>query len=164
MAQRTTRKRTRDGSSVLTPLQQQSQPPPLMFDNRSLGYKSERPAYGANYYPEASNFPPMSQKNYDHINSQPQLQGSSGNEMTRVAQGNPAGPLQQYTGINNVEYAMPNNVAATSNQATISEDEGLERRANIAKRDADGRKRQIPPFVQKLSRYGINILLRQVDS
>lgn len=82
------------------------------------------------------------------MNRQTIYQSQTGNELTRVTHPAAAGPVQPYSSSNNGGYPITTNPIQTN----LTEDEELERRAVLAKRDADGKKRQIPPFVQKLSR------------
>lgn len=41
---------------------------------------------------------------------------------------------------------------------TVDDDEELEQKAAVAKKDAQAKRKQIPPFVQKLSRYVIALM------
>lgn len=59
-----------------------------------------------------------------------------------------------YPDSNGMQWLEPSNGSAQSIDGAWGDDlSELERRAQIAKKDAQAKRKQIPPFVQKLSRY-----------
>lgn len=147
MAQRTTRKRTRDGRSVVPQTNQQGVASPAPFENFSNGYRAP-----VKPYPAAGQYLQYAQQHPPAMNQQTYPQNNVGSELTKLSYPVATGPVQPYDNSISEVYPMINNAAVNSMQGGFTEDEELERRANLAKRDADGKKRQIPPFIQKLSR------------
>jgi heat shock transcription factor len=59
---------------------------------------------------------------------------------------------EQWNGSYNTNNSGNNNNANMSGQNDDENEQELEKRVALAKRDAQGKRKQIPPFVQKLSR------------
>lgn len=62
-------------------------------------------------------------------------------------------PRADYNGLDNVIWpALADDGGQPANGALLNQDDGLDRKADVAKRETQAKRKQIPPFVQKLSR------------
>ena len=86
-------------------------------------------------------------------NSSSDSQGMSANQIARRLLGQDMVSRASYNEANNEAWPV---VADGAGQSTdggwVNEEDDLERLAEIAKRDSQAKRKQIPPFVQKLSR------------
>ena len=106
---------------------------------------------------------------YQSMNSAAPSNAQGSNQLTRRPINQVATRPKQLENANNmwVDANGGNNGAFTQQQLdTASSDdiEELKRRAAIAKRDAEAKRKQIPPFVQKLSRYELSRNVRTKTS
>jgi len=62
-------------------------------------------------------------------------------------------PRDDYNGSNNGTWpVLADGAGQPTNGALLNQDDDLDRKADIAKRETQAKRKQIPPFVQKLSR------------
>ena len=145
---RTTRKRPAPGASPLgqTQLQNSSSTDYPTFQDQG-------PATST--YPDPSSYATHSPKPFGPM-PVGNKQARHGNQLQRRPY-QPVVPVQNYTSAGNGAW-QPGNA-----DGQLTNDEGwgarpafddLDQKAAIAKKDAESRRKQIPPFVQKLSRYG----------
>ena len=100
------------------------------------------PQQGAiSYADSSSNFEPSP---YNGTNGQPAAQS---NQLARRTLGQQIVPRNTYN-----DAIMQENSAQPSAEQWVAENDDLERRAEVAKRETQAKRKQIPPFVQKLSR------------
>jgi heat shock transcription factor len=94
---------------------------------------------------------------YQSMNSMPPSTSQSSNQLTRRPGNQIATRAKQTEGTNNMwldgAVGGGSNGNTTSQQADSVDLDELERQAAVAKKEAQGKRKQIPPFVQKLRRY-----------
>ena len=143
-----TRKRPAPGASPLS----QTQSPV------SASFQQVQPQEWQPQFPANSPFP----ANYSTQNqsapqapaiSQPQA-GTAANQLAKRNANQPVTTMPEYVG--NQQWEMTDR---TNNQISGNgwgQPDDLDRQALLAKEEAERRRKQIPPFVQKLSRYDIH--------
>ena len=75
------------------------------------------------------------------------------NQLTRRQPNQPIVPVREQAGGVNRQW---NDAGGVSQNGWAPVDD-LDQRADAAKRDAESKRKQIPPFIQKLSRYVISL-------
>ena len=62
-------------------------------------------------------------------------------------------PRADYNGLNNGTWpVLVDAVGQPASGASLNQNDDLDRKADVAKRETQAKRKQIPPFVQKLSR------------
>ena len=87
---------------------------------------------------------------------QPVQQTQPSNQLMRRLPNHPVVPMNNFGA--NGQWSVPDGQAASANGWT--QDDDLDQRALVAKRDAEEKRKQIPPFIQKLSRYSRSLMVR----
>ena len=93
--------------------------------------------------------------NLYNSSTQPQVPpGSGSNQLTRRALGQHLVPRVSYSNAGNETWPLvaDEGIQQANEDAWMGNADDLEQRAMIAKREAQAKRKQIPPFVQKLSR------------
>lgn len=145
---RTTRKRPAPGASPLGQTQLQN--------SSSIDYPTfQDQGPSTSNYPDPSSYAAQSPKPFD---SMPvgNKQARHGNQLQRRPY-QPVVPVQNYTSAGNGAWQAGNADGQLTNDegwGAMPAFDDLDQKAATAKKDAESRRKQIPPFVQKLSRYG----------
>ena len=157
------RKRAAPGASATVQHQQRSEVDQntimhTVKQEQYMPWPQQTPANTASNYPDPSN-----NYNPNLYNGNTQLQAapvSGSNQLARrpiaqqiVSRGN-------YNNSGNETWPLvPNEGMQQANEDTwMNNLDDLEQRAMIAKRETQAKRKQIPPFVQKLSRYAFRVL------
>ena len=133
-----------------SPSQMRMQPPQMPtglpeYTDSSNNYTGG--LYGSPYYNPSQPQPPS---------------GNLGTELVRTQQSNQIVPMPNYNDGYNIvrpDLSGPQPHVENGFQGQGQYDD-LDQRASLAQSDAQSKRKQIPPFVQKLSRYGSRSLLR----
>ncbi len=157
MGQMGTRKRPAPGASLLVQPQKQNGRDTAAGatqtqQDHSGGWKPQDTSGGNTNYLDPSLYSGLQQNGYPQMPQQ--FQETSTNQLTRrVPNHNVVQQLQNYANAENGSWSIPSVAAQTPTQEgwPVQYDE-LDQRANMAKRDAQSKRKQIPPFIQKLSR------------
>ncbi|KAL9128758.1 MAG: hypothetical protein Q9217_002637 [Psora testacea] len=149
MSQVRTRKRPAPGASPLSQTQQQA---PSSPHDPALGWQSPETLNVNGAYQDPSFYGSQAHNAYPQM--QPMHQSQSTNQLARRSPNQPLIPIQNYTGAGNGPWQV--NQSATSipsdNEWSVQYDD-LDQKALVAKGDAESKRKQIPPFVQKLSSF-----------
>ena len=99
-------------------------------------------------YPDPANSPGQQPYNGTH-----EVPAATSNQLTRRAIGQQMVPRANIYDANSEAWPLVQDTSIqTPREGRASEDDDLDRRADIAKKDQQAKRKQIPPFVQKLSR------------
>lgn len=145
---RTTRKRPAPGAS---PLGQTQPPNPSSIDSPT--FQGHGPSTST--YPDTSSYATQGPKPFDPM-PLANKQARHGNQLQRRPY-QPVVPVQNYTSAGNGAWQPGNADGQLTNDeawGAMPPFDDLDQKAAIAKKEAESRRKQIPPFVQKLSRYG----------
>lgn len=153
------RKRPAPGAS---PLIQQQQPAPAGIDTTSphmstdqyLQWHQQNIASGTPNFPDPA---PSFNSNLYHGMNQSQSMATPTSPSKQIARRPGSQQMVSRTTFNNVgNDAWPiiseDNLPQPSEQSWLNNNDDLEQRAQIARRETQAKRKQIPPFVQKLSR------------
>lgn len=154
-----TRKRHAPGTSPTdSPLSQ----PPTKHNTASLTHKSRPSTMPTNQYlqwPQENQNPypdPSNSYGSSPFNDTSQSHGLSMAPSDQLARGSFGQQLVQKTDFdssnNHTWPILTDSIGQAASGALLNQEDDLDRRAEIAKRETQAKRKQIPPFVQKLSR------------
>lgn len=110
-------------------------------------------------YPDAANYNPAAFASNQELSASPTATSAASSQLARRQTPN------QLVSRNRGYEQPPTTTDNNGHPGEAGWGESLEelyRRASIAKRDAQAKRKQIPPFVQKLSRYGLLLLFHDL--
>ena len=155
MSQAGSRKRAAPGASPIVQQMPTTTPynlAPTMQTDQTVQWSQDNGSTGTPSYPDpAGSFSPTI---YNTFPQPTAIQSEPSNQLTRSNLGNRAvargtfnnGDGEAWNNFTNGTLPQPRD------EGWVKDDDNLEQRALIAKREAQGKRKLIPPFVQKLSR------------
>ena len=148
MSQVRTRKRPAPGAS---PLMQTQQSNTNMPHDPALSWQPPDTSNRNGAYPDPSIYGGQAHNTCPQAAATQQPQ--SANQLTRRTPNQPLIPIHNYTGSGTGTWQMNETAASVPNENDWPmQYDDLDQKALIAKKDAESKRKQIPPFVQKLSR------------
>ena len=150
MSQVRTRKRAAPGASPMPQTQQQAPNTSNFTQDPSLGWQSQDTSNTP--YSDPKIYGGQVQNTYSQMS--PMKPSQTTNQLTRRPPNQPVIPIQNYANVGNAPWQVGEVAADTqSGDGWSMQYDDLDQKALVAKTEAEGKRKQIPPFVQKLSRY-----------
>ena len=148
MSQIRTRKRAAPGASPLVHTQHQTPSSPQTPQEPAFNWQSQDTSNST--YPESTIYGGQNQSAYHQISP---MKSQSANQLARRTPNQPIIPIQNYGNNGAGAWQLSDGTGDTqSGDGWQIQYDDLDQKALTAKRDAEAKRKQIPPFVQKLSR------------
>ena len=148
MSQVRTRKRAAPGASPLVQTQHQAPSSPQTPQDPAFNWQSQDTSNSI--YPDSSVYSGQTQNAYHQISP---MKSQSTNQLARRIPNQPIIPIQNYANNGNGAWQVNDGTSdMQSGDGWQMQYDDLDQKALLAKKDAEAKRKQIPPFVQKLSR------------